>query len=787
MTTSSRSRRWILPTVVVLLWLLVGGPLGSFAGQLASVQENDNAAFLPENAESTVAGNEYAKFTGNESVPTILVFEREGGVTQADQGAISDLLDEVRQIDVVDQEGVTGPIPSEDGEAAQAVVPLATPDGEELESAIVDIREVLEGAPEGLSAYVGGPGGILGDFIEAFGAIDGILLLVALGVVLIILLVVYRSPVLPIVVLLSAILALGVSSAAIYFLASNDVLDLNGQSQGILFILAVGAATDYSLLIVARFREELRDHESKYDAMRRAWKAALEPILASGATVILGLLCLLLSDLTSLQGLGPVGAFGIAGAMLSSLTLLPAALVLLGRRAFWPLMPRYGSEHTDTKGIWGSVSRLVGRRARAVWVTTFVVLAAFAAFVPTLNEDPVPQTELFLAEVESVKAQEVIDEHFEADQSSPALVIVPEGDVEAAVQLAADHPGVAENGVSVLPDEAAQGQGQPGQGQQGQGQQGQGQQGQGQQGQGQQGPAPAEGQPGQLPPPKVVDGEAVVLVTLDQNADSEGATETVRDLREEMDQISEDIVIGGQTATLLDTRDTVDRDRNVVIPSILLVVFLVLAALLRSLLAPFLLIVANVLSFGATIGISALLFNHVFDFPASDPTTMLIGFVFLVALGIDYSIFLMTRVREEAIKQGTHPGILKGLSVTGGVITSAGVVLAATFAALSVIPILFLAQIAFIVSFGVLLDTIVVRSLLVPALSYDIGPAVWWPSRLWHRPDHADRETAEMLHLGQADGVPVREEEDQHPGRHAAPRHASEKKPVDSRSGKHRA
>ncbi len=240
-----------------------------------------------------------------------------------------------------------------------------------------------------------------------------------------------------------------------------------------------------------------------------------------------------------------------------------------------------------------------------------------------------------------------------------------------------------------------------------------------------------------------------------------------------MDQISDDILIGGQTATLLDTRDTVDRDRLIVIPAILLVIFVVLALLLRSLLAPFLLIVANVISFGATLGISAVLFNNVFDFPASDPSTPLIGFVFLVALGIDYSIFLMTRVREESIKQGTHPGILKGLSVTGGVITSAGVVLAATFAALGVLPILFIAQIGFIVAFGVLLDTIVVRSLLVPALSYDIGPAVWWPSKLWHTPDHADHETAEMLHLGQRDGVRGFEED----------RGGEPGEPVDSESG----
>jgi RND superfamily putative drug exporter len=327
-----RSRRWILPTVAVLLWIFVGGPLGSFAGQLASVQENDNAAFLPETAESTLAAEEYAKFIGNESVPTIVVFERAGGLTGEDQAAIADLLDEVRTVENVDAEAVVGPIPSEDGTAAQAVVPLATSDGEELEAAVVDIREVLDsGAPDGLTALVGGPGGILGDFIEAFGAIDGLLLLVALTVVLVILLVVYRSPILPFVVLFSSVLALGVASAAIYFLAKADLLTLNGQSQGILFILAVGAATDYSLLLVARFREELRDHESKYDAMRKAWKATLEPILASGATVILGLLCLLLSDLSSLQGLGPVGALGIAGAMLAALTFLPAALVLIGR------------------------------------------------------------------------------------------------------------------------------------------------------------------------------------------------------------------------------------------------------------------------------------------------------------------------------------------------------------------------------------------------------------------------------------------------------------------------
>jgi RND superfamily putative drug exporter len=255
------------------------------------------------------------------------------------------------------------------------------------------------------------------------------------------------------------------------------------------------------------------------------------------------------------------------------------------------------------------------------------------------------------------------------------------------------------------------------------------------------------------PKPKVIDGDVVVLATLRGAADSAQANQTVRDLRTDLDSVGRAIKVGGDTAIQLDSRDTSTADRNRIIPTILLVIFVVLALLLRALLAPVLLLLANVLSFGATMGVSALVFEHVLDFPATDPSIPLIGFVFLVALGIDYSIFLMTRVREESIRQGTHPGVLKGLSVTGGVITSAGVVLAATFAALGVIPILFLAQLAFIVAFGVLLDTIVVRSLLVPALCYDLGPRIWWPSRLWHTPDHADAGTSEMLHLATSDGA----------------------------------
>jgi putative drug exporter of the RND superfamily len=329
----------------------------------------------------------------------------------------------------------------------------------------------------------------------------------------------------------------------------------------------------------------------------------------------------------------------------------------------------------------------------------------------------VPQTDTFLTKVDSVKAQDVLDAHFRSDEASPATLLLPQGELADTLAALRQHDGVATGGVSYLP----------------------------------------AGPPtGSTPPkPKVVDGDVVAFATLTGSADSASASQTVRELRTDLDRVSPAIKIGGETAIQLDTRDTSEADRNRIIPTILLVIFVVLALLLRSLLAPVLLLLANVLSFGATMGISALVFEHVLGFPATDPSIPLIGFVFLVALGIDYSIFLMTRVREESLRQGTHPGVLKGLSVTGGVITSAGVVLAATFAALGVIPILFLAQIAFIVAFGVLLDTLVVRSLLVPALCYDLGARIWWPSRLRLVPDDADQATARMIRVGQPDGVGV--------------------------------
>jgi RND superfamily putative drug exporter len=524
------------------------------------------------------------------------------------------------------------------------------------------------------------------------------LLLVAGVAVLLILLVVYRSPVLPLFVLFTAGFALAAASGVVYLLADNDVVTLDGQGQGILSILVVGAATDYALLLVARYREELRRHDDRFDAMWLAWRRTLEPVAASAATIVLGVLCLLLADIGPTRGLGPVAAVGIVCAMVAALTFLPALLVLPGRTSpgehgrwvFWPARPHVGSQGPELRGVWARVASLVGRRPVAVGLASGLGLLALAAFAPGLPSSGVSQSDTFLTRVESVAGGEALARHFPAGSGSPTLVVGPADQLPGLVQTLQGTDEVA----AVVPTTASGGPGAP----------------------------------------LVVDGRVQLQVTLASPADSPAAEDVVTDLRDRLDAVSADALVGGGTAQQLDVRDFATADRERIIPAVLLVIFVVLALLLRSLVAPLVLIVANVLSFAATLGAAALVFRYVFDFPGGDPSVPLYAFVFLVALGIDYSIFLMTRVREESLRQGTRPGVLSGLAVTGGVITSAGIVLAATFAALAVLPILFLVQIAFLVAFGVLLDTLVVRSLLVPAVAYLLGPRVWWPSRLARQP-----------------------------------------------------
>ncbi|GHH33908.1 MMPL family transporter [Lentzea cavernae] len=655
----------VLAWVLLVVWLALGGFTGPYSGKLSEVSENDSSAFLPNSAESTQVAELQKKFQREQAIPAIVVIERSGGLTEEDRRYLTDQAKGFQASPV---------IPAPDGNEAAQVVLLLDP-AKDVKDSVFQIRDSTRSAPEGLTVLVTGPAAQVADLVEAFGGIDGLLLLVAGAVVALILLVVYRSPLLPVVVLVSAVFALGLASFVVYLLAKNDVLALNGQSQGILSILVFGAATDYALLLVSRFREELRDTQDKVAAIKTAWRGTIEPIAASAGTVILGVLCLLFSDLDSNKGLGPVAAIGIGAALLTTMTFLPAALALLGRGAFWPFAPKFGSEHPETSGLWGRVANLVRRKPRAIWIVTTLVLLAGAAFLPQLKASGTAQSDVFLTPVESVAGQEVLSRHFPGGTGSPTVIIASESKTAEVVQKA-KVDGVAD-----------------------------------------------------VRPSGTADGLVRIEATLQDAPDSDAAVEAVQRLRAAVDGI-DGTKVGGPTATLLDTRTTSEHDRMLIIPIVLVVIFLILALLLRSLLAPLLLIATVVLSFAATMGVSALVFNHVFDFPGADPVVPLFGFVFLVALGIDYNIFLMTRVREETRELGTVDGTIRGLSLTGGVITSAGVVLAATFAALAVLPILFLTQIAFIVAFGVLLDTLLVRSLLVPALSVDIGGRIWWPSKL---------------------------------------------------------
>lgn len=459
---------------VLIAWLLLAGIGGPTVGRLSEVQENDNANFLPKQAESTLVNTESAKFVDSTALPYFVVIERAAGITKADQAKAAAFLASVPGLKLSNGSAIgdylAAPaktvIPSQDGKALMLVIELngeraseVVTEGETVLFAVADsMRTAIkqELLPTGLQVYVTGPGGVFADFVVAFGGIDGILLGVALTVVFLILLIVYRSPILPIAVLLTAVFGLALAALVVYPLAHNDIIELNGQSQGILFILVVGAATDYALLLVSRYKEELHDHEDKYKAMRIAWRASIEPIAASAATVIMGLLCLLLSQLGSTKGLGPVGALGIAGALVSSMTFLPAVLLVFGRRIFWPVIPRVDHVHAEDvvngKRLWGRVSGLVGGSPRKVWVVTALGLLACAAFLPTFKADGIQQSDLFLNEVESVTGQEVLARHFAAGSGTPVQIVAPASRASEVVQVAMGVDGIASASASVAPD-----------------------------------------------------------------------------------------------------------------------------------------------------------------------------------------------------------------------------------------------------------------------------------------------------------------------------------------------
>ena len=711
-----RKALWIA-IVSILVWLSIGGFAGGAFSKISTVQENDNAAFLPDSAESTIAGEVLVKFSSQDDqlFPALLLllgdlnpatnaqaFEK---VNQYSATLLSKTLPETgKPLSTYFAQGVPlTPIPSADGKAILINAQLdfavadANVDGEPVFPKIIEfIREDMEKefTSAGITTHVTGPAGLFADLFEAFGSIDTRLLQTTLIVVAIILIVVYRSPVLWILPLFTAASALGIATMIVYYLAREEIIDLNGQTQGILDVLVLGAATDYALLLIARYREELHQHQSKFDAMRIALRGVVEPIIASGSTVIAGLMVLLLSDLSSNRGLGPVGSIGIASSMLAVLTLLPALLIIFGRWIFWPKIPRFDEVDEKLSGLWSKVGNLVDRRPRAVWISTALALLIFAGFSTTLKSDGLSQSEAFTTRTDSVIGLERLGEHFPSGEGTPVEIVVDQADIASAAAAIGRVSTVA----SVIPLTNVD---------------------------------PLTQRPtSEL---KVVDGKVVLYATLKVAPDSAEGKESIPLIRQAAKAVNSNILVGGQSAIGYDVDQSSRRDNRVIIPIVLLLIAVILGFLLRSIFAAALLLGTVVLSFAATLGVCALAFDNVFGFAGTDASFPLFAFIFLVALGIDYNIFLMTRVREESLKIGTRAGIIKGLTVTGGVITSAGIVLAATFGVLGILPLVFLAELGFAVAFGVLLDTIIVRSLLVPALVREIGPKIWWPSKLQHQ------------------------------------------------------
>ncbi len=748
-TPSRPPGRWVILGLAIVMFLV--GIFGlSFQAKLADVQKNDNSSFLPGSADSTKVANEQEKFSNIQSIPGFIVYQRDGGLTAADKDWIDGTVDKFKAVKGVSSDEVG--VPEIKADVASVSVPLVGkqngksvtgPDLVDTEKAV--LKKARDGAPSGLAVHSAGAGGVIVAFIDAFSGLDTTLLLAAGLVVVAILLIVYRSPVLWIFPLFSAgAVSLGAASLVIYQLAKHEVITLNGQSQGILYVLVIGAGTDYALLFISRYREELHEYLSPVDALIAAWKGTVIPIAASAATVMLGLICLTFARLNSTAGLGPVLAIGVGCTAVTMLTFLPCFLLtprlwawtnpvgwvllgvnvrkwrmLEGRWVFWPRIPKV-DHRTDilvVHGVWGRFSKALAVHQRRGWMGAGVVLIACVIGIFTLKADGLSTEKGFTNTPDAITGQHLYDANFAKGAGAPAAILTTADTAPAVIAAVKQVPGVAKtaDAVCVRLDYAKVAnylKEHPG--------------------------ATAFANSAHGCPPASLglqvtphDGKILVDATLTSTYDSQAAYDTVKRIRAAIGQVAgADALVGGQSAVNLDVQDASRHDRNLIIPLVLVVILVLLALVLRALIAPIILIATVVLSFFASLGVSAVFFNHVFHFANADPAYPLFAFIFLVALGIDYNIFLMTRVREETLDHGTRQGIVRGLAVTGGVITSAGAVLAATFVVLGVLPIVFLAEIGFTVAFGVLLDTIVVRSILVPALSHEIGKKIWWPSKL---------------------------------------------------------
>ena len=745
---TGRRSKWL----VIAFWVALGLGLFSFQPKLQDATTNENEAFLPENAEATEVDDLLSDrdvFPDGREVDALVAYNRDGGLTSEDEARIA--------ADALELAGLASPEPNSDcthselvgvlaivdpnrgpvcGQAklvagpdspsaaangaapAQATedgAPAGTPslisddrstalllvrtnteDSEDVQDNVTRIRNVVpdsDAASGELRAYVTGIAGIVSDSIEVFESVDTTLLLVTVSLVLFLLLAIYRSPVVALVPLFVVAIAYGIAAAAVFGLVEAGAVEVNGQTTSLLIVLMFGAGTDYCLLIVSRYREELRITDDKHEAMSHATERTAPAILSAGATVFAAMLVLTFADFKATQTMGPVLALGIAIMVLAGLTLLPALLAALGRNAFWPSIPRLGSEQAAPLGIWRRIGHFVHDNPTLTLLAAVGILV-LGSFGNLKDRGIVDFGEGFRDPPESVEGQRLIEERLEAGQTATTTIISPTQVVQEVAHAAETTEGV-----------------------------------------------------GGVAPGGFSEDESLVRVevTLASDPFSDAASETIPILRERVSAAAREaegahlagltdrtVLVGGLTAENYDTSQTLKSDAKLIVPLTLALIFVILCLLLRAVVAPLYLVATVVLSYGFAIGASTLIFTEIFNQPDSDPGLPTFAFIFLVALGVDYNIFLISRIREEAEHQVTKEAVITGLERTGGVITSAGLILAGTFCALMSLPLEALFQIGFTIAFGLLVDTFLVRSFLVPAIAFKLGERNWWPSAISH-------------------------------------------------------
>ncbi|MGW0662564.1 MMPL family transporter [Streptodolium elevatio] len=675
---AGRRRKGPRPWVwgVLTLWVVLAAALVPLAGKLADVQEDEVVSYLPASAQSTDVARVVADMPGGDTTDISVVYHRDGGLTADDQAAAGAQAREIAgRFETVG--GLGTPAASADGQTLVFNFQIAESAGEPGD-VVKDVREVTDRHAPGLDVLVGGPGGTDADMDEVFSSIDGTLMLATLLVVTILLIVTYRSPFLWLVPLVCVGVAEVATRAVVYLLVEVGDLTVTGQSGGIMTVLVFGAGTDYALLLIARYREELRRTERPFDAMAKSLRGCGPALLASAGTVVAGLLCLLAADMNNLRGLGPVGAVAVVCALAVMTTLLPALLVLLGRRVFWPLIPALGSTPRVKRSAYARIGAYVVRRPVGILALGTVLLGALAIGTVKLPGD-LHMADSFTEKPDSVVAAQTLAQAFPERASQPIAVVARTERADEAQRVAEDTQGVAD---------VARG--------------------------------------------RSADGWTEFAVFATDRPESSGEEATIKRLRGALGDVGgAQAAVGGSTAEGMDKHSATARDQKVVVPLVLAAVLLILVILLRGLVAPLMLVGAVALVWAASLGIGALVFEPVFGFEGADPGLPLLSFVFLVALGVDYGIFLLHRMREEALS-GTPSDktVVPALTATGGVIASAGFVLAATFSVLTVLPLVMLVELGFVVAVGVLLDTFVVRTFLVTAASSVLGRRVWWPGAL---------------------------------------------------------